>query len=211
MQAIVVGKKAFHAGFWSGIPVTLALSADCNQASCVGAEFSKELSGCASDVLNAITEFCDLAPSYLLPLMPSTEITMLQSTITVLPRLQLELIHSYGQQMKSKSKLIEKISTNFRGSIPNLSVQKENGTSLRNVCSVQNLTTLTEESCKSEETPVPPFDDVMSREVAFIMLQLINGMKNLQSKTIEEMPISLCNVLLCRQDDGQSRLCVLQG
>lgn len=213
MQAIVVGKKAFHAAVWSGVPVTLALSADCNQISCVGGELSQHLSGGASDVLNPITEFCDLVPNYHLPLMPSTEITMLQSTITVLQRLQLDLLQTYGQQMRNKSKLLEKTSNNFRGSIPNLAGQKEHGTNLRNVCSVQNLSTLNEESNKSEEnvTSVQPFDDVMSREVAFIMLQLINGMKNLQSKTIEEMPTTLCNVLLCRQDDGQSRLCVLQG
>lgn len=213
MQAIVVGKKAFHAAVWSGVPVTLALSADCNQISCVGGELSQHLSGGVSDVLNPITEFCDLVPNYHLPLMPSTEITMLQSTITVLPRLQLDLLQSYGQHLKNKSKVLEKPTNNFRGSIPNLAGQKEYSSNLRNVCSVQNLNTLNEESLKSEEnlTTVPPFDDVMSKEVAFIMLQLINGMKNLQSKAIEEMPISLCNVLLCRQDDGQSRLCVLQG
>ncbi|KAL5283212.1 hypothetical protein ACFFRR_005857 [Megaselia abdita] len=213
MQAIVVGKKAFHAAVWSGVPVTLALSADCNQISCVGGELSQHLSGGVSDVLNPITEFCDLVPNYNLPLMPSTEVTMLQSTITVLQRLQLDLLQTYGEQMKNKSKLFEKTSSNFRGSIPNLAGQKDHGSNLRNVCSVQNLSTLNEESSKSEEnlTSVPPFDDLMSREVAFIMLQLINGMKHLQSKAIEEMPISLCNVLLCRQEDGQSRLCVLQG
>jgi len=61
---------------------------------------------------------------------------------------------------------------------------------------------------------MPAFDDVMTREVAFIMLQLVNGMKNLQAKAIEETPLSLSNVVLSKDmdnKDAQARLCVLQG
>ncbi|KAH8310946.1 hypothetical protein KR044_003531 [Drosophila immigrans] len=225
-QAFVVGKKAFHAALWTTSPVTLALSADCNQLAGVGGELS-QLTGGVCDVLNPITEFCDLVPSYQLPLMPTTEVTLLQATISVLPRLQLETLQSIGAILKGKSHLLDKSNFNFRGSIPNLSGLKEAGgaNALRNVVSVQNLSTLNEESTSSinaaEEstsssaaTAMPAFDDVMTREVAFIMLQLVNGMKNLQAKAIEETPLSLSNVVLSKDmdnKDAQARLCVLQG
>ncbi|XP_016997245.2 serine-rich adhesin for platelets [Drosophila takahashii] len=225
-QAFVVGKKAFHAALWSSSPVTLALSADCNQLAGVGGELS-QLTGGVSDVLNPVTEFCDLVPSYQLPLMPSTEVTLLQATISVLPRLQLETLQSIGSILKGKSQVLDKSNFNFRGSIPNLSGLKEgNGTlagNLRNVVSVQNLSTLNEESSATSmgaedgsvnANAMPAFDDVMTREVAFIMLQLVNGMKNLQAKAIEETPLSLSNVVLSKDmdnKDAQARLCVLQG
>ncbi|KAH8369110.1 hypothetical protein KR009_001548 [Drosophila setifemur] len=223
-QAFVVGKKAFHAALWSSSPVTLALSADCNQLAGVGGELS-QLTGGVSDVLNPVTEFCDLVPSYQLPLMPSTEVTLLQATISVLPRLQLETLQSIGAILKGKSQVLDKSNFNFRGSIPNLSGLKDgsSGGNLRNVVSVQNLSTLNEESpssCSSGEdgcangNAMPAFDDVMTREVAFIMLQLVNGMKNLQAKAIEETPLSLTNVVLSKDidnKDAQARLCVLQG
>ncbi|XP_017020129.1 streptococcal hemagglutinin [Drosophila kikkawai] len=225
-QAFVVGKKAFHAALWSSSPVTLALSADCNQLGGVGGELS-QLTGGVSDVLNPVTEFCDLVPSYQLPLMPSTEVTLLQATISVLPRLQLETLQSIGAILKGKSQVLDKSNFNFRGSIPNLSGLKDgNGSSagnLRNVVSVQNLSTLNEESPSitgsgedgcSNANAMPAFDDVMTREVAFIMLQLVNGMKNLQAKAIEETPLSLSNVVLSKDmdnKDAQARLCVLQG
>ncbi|XP_017084821.2 pneumococcal serine-rich repeat protein [Drosophila eugracilis] len=225
-QAFVVGKKAFHAALWSSSPVTLALSADCNQLAGVGGELS-QLTGGVSDVLNPVTEFCDLVPSYQLPLMPSTEVTLLQATISVLPRLQLETLQSIGSILKGKSQVLDKSNFNFRGSIPNLSGLKDgNGTiagNLRNVVSVQNLSTLNEESSATSmggedgltnANAMPAFDDVMTREVAFIMLQLVNGMKNLQAKAIEETPLSLSNVVLSKDmdnKDAQARLCVLQG
>ncbi|KAH8344219.1 hypothetical protein KR084_008209 [Drosophila pseudotakahashii] len=225
-QAFVVGKKAFHAALWSSSPVTLALSADCNQLAGVGGELS-QLTGGVSDVLNPVTEFCDLVPSYQLPLMPSTEVTLLQATISVLPRLQLETLQSIGSILKGKSQVLDKSNFNFRGSIPNLSGLKDgNGTlagNLRNVVSVQNLSTLNEESSatsmgaedgSANANAMPAFDDVMTREVAFIMLQLVNGMKNLQAKAIEETPLSLSNVVLSKDmdnKDAQARLCVLQG
>ncbi|XP_016960802.1 serine-rich adhesin for platelets [Drosophila biarmipes] len=225
-QAFVVGKKAFHAALWSSSPVTLALSADCNQLAGVGGELS-QLTGGVSDVLNPVTEFCDLVPSYQLPLMPSTEVTLLQATISVLPRLQLETLQSIGSILKGKSQVLDKSNFNFRGSIPNLSGLKDgNGSlagNLRNVVSVQNLSTLNEESsatsmgaddASANANAMPAFDDVMTREVAFIMLQLVNGMKNLQAKAIEETPLSLSNVVLSKDmdnKDAQARLCVLQG
>ncbi|XP_064549363.1 uncharacterized protein LOC135435976 [Drosophila montana] len=228
VQAFVVGKKAFHAALWTTSPVTLALSADCNQLAGVGGELS-QLTGGVCDVLNPITEFCDLVPSYQLPLMPTTEVTLLQATISVLPRLQLETLPSIGAILKGKSQVLDKSNFNFRGSIPNLNSLKDaaGANALRNVVSVQNLSTLNEESTSpgitgpndsEESTPMPSampaFDDVMTREVAFIMLQLVNGMKNLQAKAIEETPLSLSNVVLSKDmdnKDAQARLCVLQG
>jgi hypothetical protein len=58
------------------------------------------------------------------------------------------------------------------------------------------------------------FDDVMCREVGFIILQLINGLKSMQAKGIEEMPLSLSNIIMSREvdvKDQQARLCILQG
>ena len=58
------------------------------------------------------------------------------------------------------------------------------------------------------------FDDLLCREVGFIMLQLVNGLKNIQAKGCEELPLSLSNVILCKEvenKDAQARLCVLQG
>ncbi|XP_036216996.2 serine-rich adhesin for platelets isoform X1 [Bactrocera oleae] len=231
-QAFVVGKKAFHAALWTTAPVTLALSADCNQLSGVGGELN-QLSGGVSGVLNPITEFCDIVPSYHLPLMPSTAVTLLQATISVLPRLQLDTLQSIGGILKGKSHVLDKSNFNFRGSIPNLAAAglKDSAgvNALRNVMSVQNLSTLNEESSLEKcggaslesatdntntAAGMPAFDDVMTREVAFIMLQLVNGMKNLQAKAIEEMPLSLSNVVLSKDvenKDAQARLCVLQG
>lgn len=221
-QAFVVGKKAFHAAIWTTAPVTLALSADCNQLSGVGGELT-QLTGGVSGVFNPITEFCDLVPSYHLPLMPSTEVQLLQATISVLPRLQLETLQSIGAILKGKSQVLDKSNYNFRGSIPNLAGAKDvSGNNLRNVVSVQNLSTLNEESIDKEQTAdsgtlvgnPPAYDDVMTREVAFIMLQLVNGLKNLQAKAIEEMPLSMSNVVLSKDvenKDAQARLCVLQG
>lgn len=222
----MVGKKAFHAAIWTTAPVTLALSADCNQLAGVTGELN-QLSGGVSGALNPITEFCDVVPSYHLPLMPSTEVTLLQATISVLPRLQLDTLQSIGAILKGKSHVLDKSNFNFRGSIPNLNILKDgtaNG-NMRNGMSVQNLSTLNEEAndksagnldgeaVAATTSGIPAFDDVMSREVAFIMLQLINGMKNLQVKAIEEMPLSLSNVVLSKEydnKDAQARLCVLQ-
>ncbi|KAI8115282.1 Cytochrome P450 CYP12A2 [Lucilia cuprina] len=224
-QAFVVGKKAFHAAIWTTAPVTLALSADCNQLAGVGGELN-QLSGGVSGALNPITEFCDVVPCYHLPLMPTTEMTLLQATISVLPRLQLDTLQSIGAILKGKSQVLDKSNFNFRGSIPNLNTLKDANSvnNIRNGMSVQNLSTLNEESADkvytgdgeavSSSNGIPAFDDVMTREVAFIMLQLINGMKNLQVKAVEEMPLSLSNVVLSKEydnKDAQARLCVLQG
>uniref|UniRef100_A0A1I8QAH5 Serine-rich adhesin for platelets n=1 Tax=Stomoxys calcitrans TaxID=35570 RepID=A0A1I8QAH5_STOCA len=243
-QAFVVGKKAFHAALWTTAPVTLALSADCNQLAGIGGELS-QLSGGVSGALNPITEFCDIVPSFNLPLMPTTEVTLLQATISVLPRLQLDTLQSIGAILKGKSHVLDKSNFNFRGSIPNLTILKDTSSmaglgsvsaGLRNGLSVQNLTTLSEETAGAGDMSlklaeqqdqqqqqvtsavttngIPAFDDVMTREVAFIMLQLINGMKHLQVKAVEEMPLSLSNVVLSKEydnKDAQARLCVLQG
>lgn len=57
------------------------------------------------------------------------------------------------------------------------------------------------------------FDDLLCREVGFIMLQLVNGLKMMQSKGIEDMPSNLSNIIMCREveKETQARLCILQG
>lgn len=91
--------------------------------------------------------------------------------------------------------------------------------------SVQNLSTFQEDVDSEQEASnssgiphqipgMPSFDDLMCREVGFVLLQLVNGLKLLQSKGIEELPLSLSNVILCRNLDNkeaQAKLCVLHG
>lgn len=57
------------------------------------------------------------------------------------------------------------------------------------------------------------FDDLLCREVGFIMLQLVNGLKMMQAKGVEDMPLSLSNIIMCREQEKetQARLCILQG
>jgi hypothetical protein len=68
----------------------------------------------------------------------------------------------------------------------------------------------------TEEKPLSKnglFDDLLCREVGFIMLQLVNGLKMMQAKGVEDMPMSLANIIMCRdmEKDTQARLCILQG
>lgn len=66
VRGVVAGRRAFHPAVWANqTHVTLALSADCNQMT----------------DLNPITEFCDLVPNHYLPLMPSTELRLIQGKI----------------------------------------------------------------------------------------------------------------------------------
>lgn len=53
----------------------------------------------------------------------------------------------------------------------------------------------------------------VQREVSFILLQLINGLKSVQAQGVEEVPLSLNNLVLCRDADREvhHRLCLLQG
>jgi hypothetical protein len=77
-MGIVVGRRAFHSAIWNNCAqLTLAVSADCNQISGVTGDMH-QMSGAASGALNPIAEFCDLVPNNYLPLMPSTQIRMVQ-------------------------------------------------------------------------------------------------------------------------------------
>ncbi|XP_055702259.1 uncharacterized protein LOC129801346 [Phlebotomus papatasi] len=226
-RAVVIGRRAFHAAMWAPnqTPVTLALTADCNQMSGVAGEL-KQLSGAASGALNPITEFCDLVPSNFLPLMPSIQIRLVQASISVLPRMLVDTLMSLGSILKSKVDNQKASRTAFGGSIPNLSTAKDS-VQMPVRGSVQNLSVLNEddtEECELDSivsalTPNPTglcntSDEILCREVGFVMLQLINGLKNLQAKGIEEMPLTLSNVILCKEVDNkeaQARLCVLQS
>lgn len=245
-RGIVVGRRAFHTAIWANhTHVTLALSADCNQMSGVVGDLN-QMTGAASGALNPITEFCDLVPNHYLPLMPSTQVRLVQglffccfklnltqidfflfsATISVLPRMHVDTLQSLGAILKSKSQILPNGGTisNFGGSIPNLSLNKDQKSIVRNGSSVQNLSTLNENSdmdnldltiCSIQPNiGNSSVDDILYREVGFVMLQLVNGLKNLQAKGIEEMPASLPNVILCKEIDNkeaQARLCVLQG
>ncbi|XP_059619247.1 uncharacterized protein LOC132263481 [Phlebotomus argentipes] len=225
-RAVVIGRRAFHAAMWAPnqTPVTLALTADCNQMSGVAGEL-KQLSGAASGALNPITEFCDLVPSNFLPLMPSIQVRLVQASISVLPRMLVDTLMSLGSILKSKVES-QKTSRVTFGSIPNLSTAKDSAP-MHARGSVQNLSVLNEDEAEDNEldsivsalTPNPTglcntTDEILCREVGFVMLQLINGLKNLQAKAIEEMPLTLSNVILCKEVDNkeaQARLCVLQS
>lgn len=140
--------------------------------------------------------------------------------------MHVDTLQSLGAILKSKSQILQNGGTisNFGGSIPNLSLTKDQKSIVRNGSSVQNLSTLNENSdmdnldltiCSIQpNVGNSTVDDILYREVGFVMLQLVNGLKNLQAKGIEEMPASLPNVILCKEIDNkeaQARLCVLQG
>lgn len=79
-RAVVIGRRAFHAAIWANqTPVTLSLTADCNQG--VAGDL-KQASGAASGALNPIAEFFDLVPNNYLPLMPSVQVRMVQGECT---------------------------------------------------------------------------------------------------------------------------------
>lgn len=73
----------------------------------------------------------------------------------------------------------------------------------------------TADSPRSSPNKSGLFDDLLCREVGFIILQLVNGLKNMQAKGVEEMPMSLSNIIMCREvtdnKEQQARLCILQG
>lgn len=195
---LVVGKRVFHQALWqNSIYVTLVLTSDSNQM--VSGSELNQMSGGVSGALNSITEFCDLVPNNYLPSMPTTKVQMVQATITVLPKLHVETLETMGSVMKSK--------------IQNNSLFGNLGGSDENVDTISINDKSPNESAKSPKSGL--FDDLLCREVGFIVLQLVNGLKNMQAKGIEEMPLSLSNIIMCREitdnKDQQAKLCILQG
>lgn len=124
------------------------------------------------------------------------------ATITVLPRLQVETLESLGAMMKSKKQSLFGSMLGLNGTIregedEDLSISDERTASEAKGLNKNGL-----------------FDDLLCREIGFIMLQFVNGLKNMQSKGIEDIPLTLSNVILCREvdnKDSQARLCILQG
>lgn len=81
VTGVVVGRRAFHSAIWnSSVHVTLVLTSDCNQKMSGVCGELNQLSGGVSGALNPVTEFCDLVPSNFLPLMPTTQIRMVQGS-----------------------------------------------------------------------------------------------------------------------------------
>lgn len=131
-----------------------------------------------------------------------------------------DTLQSYGQMLKIRSENLKNQA--FSGSTLNLTEPQQ--TILRNGTSVQNLSTfgepVTDLDMDTNATTVqqmpgmPSYDDLLCREVGFVMLQLVNGLKNLQAKGIEEMPLSMSNVILCKDLENKevhARLTVLHG
>lgn len=134
-----------------------------------------------------------------------------------------DTLQSFGQMLSIRSENLQKHHA-FGGSTMNLAAEQPMST-LRCGQSVQNLSTFQEDCDPQQDASnvigvpqqipgMPSFDDLMCREVGFVILQLVNGLKLLQSKGIEELPLSLSNVILCRNLDNkevQAKLCVLHG
>lgn len=130
-------------------------------------------------------------------------------------------LQTFGQMLRIRSENFK--SQTFGGSTMNLSSDSHapalpSPTTLRGGQSVQNLSTFdsneTETNGRQQVPGMPSFDDILFREVGFVMLQLVNGLKNIQAKGIEELPLSLSNVILCKDienKESQSRLHVLHG
>lgn len=127
------------------------------------------------------------------------------ATITILPKLQVETLETMGSVMKSK----------FQNHFVNLSSPNGANSSNANDES-EDAISINEKSSDGGKglNKNGIFDDVLCREVGFIILQLINGLKNMQAKGIEEMPLNLANIIMCREVDAkdqQAKLCILQG
>lgn len=126
-------------------------------------------------------------------------------------------LQTFGQMLKIRSENLK--SQTLGGSTMNLSSDSHGSApTLRGGQSVQNLSTFdpneTETSSRQQIPGMPSFDDILFREVGFVMLQLVNGLKNIQAKGIEELPLSLSNVILCKElenKESQARLHVLHG
>lgn len=132
-----------------------------------------------------------------------------------------DTLQSFGQMLRIRSENLKNQA--FSGSTINLSDaqhQPPQHTILRNGQSVQNLSTFQENLDADNETGIPQipgmpsYDDLLCREVGFVLLQLVNGLKTIQAKGIEELPLSLSNVILCKDlenKESQAKLCVLHG
>lgn len=129
-------------------------------------------------------------------------------------------LQTFGQMLKIRSENLK--SQTLGGSTINLSTDSHGSalaspTALRGGQSVQNLSTFDANETETNTQPIPgmpSFDDILFREVGFVMLQLVNGLKNIQAKGIEELPLSLSNVILCKElenKESQARLHVLHG
>lgn len=120
--------------------------------------------------------------------------SIVSATITVLPKLHIETLEAMGSMIKLKSQN----HSLFGGSMMALNVDD----SLSEKCS--------NETVKAKNGL---FDDLLCREVGFIILQLVNGLKMMQSKGIEDMPLNLSNIIMCRELEKEThpRLCILQG
>lgn len=140
-------------------------------------------------------------------------IFLLTATISVLPRMLVDTLQSFGQILRIRS---DNLKSQSYGSTINLSESQP--LLMRNGTSVQNLSTYetndNEVESKVQIPGMPSFDDLLCREVGFVMLQLVNGLKTIQAKGIEELPMCLSNVILCKDlenKEAQARLCVLHG
>jgi hypothetical protein len=116
----------------------------------------------------------------------------------VLPKLQVDALETMGSVMKSKI---------------------QNNSLFGNLGSDENMDAICINDKSPNDSAKSPsknglFDDLLCREVGFIILQLVNGLKNMQAKGIEEIPLSLSNIIMCREMDNkdqQAKLCILQG
>lgn len=135
------------------------------------------------------------------------EIFLITATITVLPKMQVETLEMMGSVMKSKIQN-NSLFGNLTGSDENVDIISMNEKS--------PTTTATTSALDGTKSPSKSglFDDLLCREVGFIVLQLVNGLKTMQAKGIEEMPMNLMNIIVCREMENkeqQARLCILQG
>lgn len=136
-----------------------------------------------------------------------------------MPRMFVDTLQSFGQMLRIRSENLKNQA--FSGSTLNLSDSMPKTSSiLRTGQSVQNLSTFQDNNDTDTDATVPQipgmpsYDELMSREVGFVLLQLVNGLKSLQAKGIEELPLSLSNVILCKDlenKEAQAKLCVLHG
>ncbi|KAL0269910.1 UNVERIFIED_CONTAM: hypothetical protein PYX00_007490 [Menopon gallinae] len=88
---VVVERRVFYPAYWGACSVTLSLTAEQGLNSSLKGPFH----------LNPLTELNDLVPASYLPMLKKDPSTIVQASISVLTRLQIETLSTYGKAMSS--------------------------------------------------------------------------------------------------------------
>ncbi|XP_049814047.1 uncharacterized protein LOC126260751 [Schistocerca nitens] len=93
----LAGRRAFYPALWSGHPVTLSVSA--------AGRGGGDLPASRAPMLTPLAQFCDLIPARYLLRPPSVDPDQLvRASVSVLVRLQVDTVQSYGRRLREKER-----------------------------------------------------------------------------------------------------------